>query len=125
MLEARAAVLAKRSIKAGAKRAALDLVIGCLDLTTLEGRDTPAQIRALCARALAPAPGAPHVAAVCVYPTFTEEARRVLAGSNVKVAAVAGAFPSGQSALEVKLADAREAIAAGADEIDIVIDRGA
>jgi deoxyribose-phosphate aldolase len=125
MLEARAAVLAKRSIKAAAKRAGIDLLVGCLDLTTLEGKDTPGQVRALCARAGAPAPGVPPVAAVCVYPTFAALARSALAGSSVKVAAVAGAFPSGHSPLEVKLADIRDAVAAGAEEIDVVIDRGA
>ncbi len=125
MLEARAAVLAKRSIKAVAKRAGIDLLIGCLDLTTLEGRDTPGQVRALCARAVAPAPDAPHVAAVCVYPAFAEMARRTLGPSPVKVAAVAGAFPSGLSPLEVRLAEVRAAVAAGADEIDAVLDRGA
>lgn len=125
MLEARAAVLAKRSIKAVAKRAGIDLLVACLDLTTLEGRDTPGQVRALCARAAAPAPDVPHVAAVCVYPVFAELARAELGTSPVKVAAVAGAFPSGQSPLELKLEEVRAAVAAGADEIDVVLDRGA
>ncbi len=125
MLEARATVLAKRSIKAVAKRAGIDLLIGCLDLTTLEGRDTPGQIRALCARANSPGRGAPHVAAVCVYSSFTELACRELGASPVKVAAVAGAFPSGSSPLAVRLAEIRAAVAAGADEIDVVVDRGA
>jgi len=125
MLEARAAVLAKRSIKAVAKQAGIDLLIGCLDLTTLEGRDTPGHVRALCARAGAPLPGAPPVAAVCVYPAFAALARRELAGGPVKVAAVAGAFPSGLSPLELRLAEIRAAVAAGADEIDVVVDRGA
>jgi deoxyribose-phosphate aldolase len=125
MLEARAAVLAKRSIKAVAKQAGIDLLISCLDLTTLEGRDTPGQVRALCARANAPSPGAPPVAAVCVYSTFAALARSELADAPVKVAAVAGAFPSGFSPLELKLADIRAAVTGGADEIDVVVDRGA
>ncbi|HMD03049.1 MAG TPA: deoxyribose-phosphate aldolase [Candidatus Baltobacteraceae bacterium] len=125
MLEARAAVLAKRSLKAAAKRAGIDLVISCLDLTTLEGRDTPGQVRAVCARAIAPASGAPSVAAVCIYPAYAAHARAALAGSSVKVASVSGAFPSGHSPLEVKVAETRAAVAAGAQEVDVVLDRGA
>ena len=125
MLEARAAVLAKRSIKAVAKRAGIDLLISCLDLTSLEGRDTPSHVRALCARAGSPAPEVPHVAAVCVYSAFAELARHELGASPVKVAAVAAAFPSGLSPLEAKLAEVRAAVAAGADEIDVVLDRSA
>jgi len=125
MLEARAAVLSKRSIKADSKRVALDLVIACMDLTTLEGKDTPGKVRGLCARGIAPAPGAPSVAAICIYPSLVVVARDALRGSRVKVASVATAFPSGLSPLEVKLEETRDAIAAGADEIDMVIDRAA
>jgi deoxyribose-phosphate aldolase len=95
------------------------------DLTTLEGADTPGKIRALCAKAKQPGDGAPPVAAVCVYPDLVPAARAALAGSTVAVAAVATAFPSGRASLKVKLADVRDAVTAGADEIDMVIDRGA
>ena len=99
-----------------------------MDLTTLEGKDTPGKVRALCAKGMRPQPGdptIPHVAAICVYPTLVAEAKEALAGSGVKVASVATAFPSGQSFLDIKLAETRAAVAAGADEIDMVIDRGA
>ena len=89
MLEARAASFAKRSIKTESKRAAIDLAIRCIDLTTLEGRDSPGRIRTLCAKALAPGEGAPPVAAVCVYPNLVAVAKAVLAGSPVAVASVA------------------------------------
>jgi deoxyribose-phosphate aldolase len=125
MLESRASVLAKRSLKADAKRTALDIVVACMDLTTLEGKDTPGKVSGLCARALSPAPGVSNVAAVCVYPSLVAVAAAVLRGSAVKVASVATAFPSGLSPLEVKLRETRDAIAAGADEIDMVIDRSA
>jgi deoxyribose-phosphate aldolase len=127
-LEGRAAELAKRSIKRESKLFALDLAIRMIDLTTLEGADTPGKVRALSAKAQRPDPGdasIPPVAAVCVYPSLAAVARRALSGSSVKVASVATAFPSGQAPLEVKLADVRAAVAAGADEIDMVIDRGA
>jgi deoxyribose-phosphate aldolase len=127
-LEARAAELAKRSIKRESKVFALDLAIRMMDLTTLEGADTPGKVRALCTKARYPDPGdssVPHVAAVCIYPSLVPVARRALAGSAVKVASVATAFPSGQAPLDVKLADVRAAVEAGADEIDMVIDRGA
>ena len=127
-LEARAGELAKRSIKKGAKLAALDLAIRMMDLTTLEGADTPGKVSALCAKAMHPDPGdpsIPSVAAVCVYPNLVAVAKKRLAGSTVKVASVATAFPSGQSPIEVKLEDVRDAVALGADEIDMVIDRGA
>ena len=127
-LEGRAAELAKRSIKRESKLFALDLAIRMIDLTTLEGADTPGKVRALSAKAIRPDPGdanVPSVAAVCVYPTLVAVARRALAGSTVKVASVATAFPSGQAPLDVKLADVRAAVEAGADEIDMVIDRGA
>jgi deoxyribose-phosphate aldolase len=125
MLEARAAGFAKRSLKKAAKLAAIDLAIRCIDLTTLEGRDSPGRVRSLCAKALAPGPGAPPVAAVCVYPNLVAIAKDALAGSSVKVASVATAFPSGLSSLDVKLRDTQAALDAGADEIDMVIDRGA
>jgi deoxyribose-phosphate aldolase len=127
-LEARAGELAKRSIKRESKLFALDLAIRMMDLTTLEGADTPGKVRALSAKAIRPdplEPSIPSVAAVCVYPSLVRVARRALAGSTVKVASVATAFPSGQASLEVKLADVRAAVEAGADEIDMVIDRGA
>lgn len=126
--EARAADLATRSLKQDTKRWGLDLAIRMTDLTTLEGADTPGKVRALCAKARRPDPGdpnAPTVAAVCVYPDLVEVARGELDGSGISVAAVATAFPSGRAALDVKLADVRSAVAAGADEIDMVIDRGA
>jgi deoxyribose-phosphate aldolase len=121
----RAAAFANRSFKAAAKRDAIDLAIRCIDLTTLEGRDTPERVRSLCRRARSPGAGAPPVAAVCVYPTLVAAAKTALAGSTVLVASVAGAFPSGLSTLDVKRADVAAALAAGADEIDMVIDRGA
>ena len=127
-LEARAGELAKRSIKKGSKLAALDLAIRMMDLTTLEGADTPGKVAALCGKAMRPDPAdpsIPSVAAVCVYPNLVAVAKRRLAGSGVRVASVATAFPSGQSPIEVKLNDVREAVALGADEIDMVIDRGA
>jgi len=127
-LEGRAAELAKRSIKRESKLFALDLAIRMIDLTTLEGADTPGKVRALSTKAVQPEPGdpsIPSVAAVCVYPSLVAVARRALAGSTVNVASVATAFPSGQAPLDVKLADVRAAVKAGADEIDMVIDRGA
>ncbi len=124
-LEARAAELAKRSIKGAAKRAAIELAISCLDLTTLEGRDTPGKVRGLCARGIRPAPGAPSVAAICIYPKLVPVAVAALAASTVRVASVATAFPGGLSSLRVKLCETREAVAAGAHEIDMVIDRSA
>jgi deoxyribose-phosphate aldolase len=99
--------------------------LGCIDLTTLEGRDSPGRVRSLCVKAAQPAPGAPAVAAVCVYPNLVRVAKDVLAGTGVKVASVATAFPSGLSSLDVKLRDTQGALDAGADEIDMVIDRGA
>jgi len=125
MLEARAAGFAKRSIKNEAKLAAIDLAIRCIDLTTLEGRDSPGRVRSLCAKAAFPAPGAPRVAAVCVYPNLVAVAKAALQGTGVKVASVATAFPSGLSSLDVKLRDVEAALESGADEIDMVIDRGA
>jgi deoxyribose-phosphate aldolase len=127
-LEGRAADLAKRSIKKESKLAALDLAVRMMDLTTLEGADTPGKVAALCAKARRPDPSdgtVPPVAAVCVYPNLVGIARAALEGSPVKVASVATAFPSGQSPIEVKLDDVRRALELGADEIDMVIDRGA
>ncbi|SDG46511.1 deoxyribose-phosphate aldolase [Sinosporangium album] len=124
----RAAALATRSIKTAAKAHAIDLAISMVDLTTLEGADTPGKVRAMCAKAVHPDPtdpSVPRVAAVCVYPDLVADAVRALSGSGVKVASVATAFPSGRSSLEVKVADTALAVAAGADEIDMVIDRGA
>jgi deoxyribose-phosphate aldolase len=126
--EARAAKLATRSLKRGTKRAAIDLAITMVDLTTLEGADTPGRIASLCAKARVPDstdPSVPAVAAVCVYPDLVAAARAALAGSAVKVASVATAFPSGRASRAVKLADVRDALDAGADEVDMVIDRGA
>ena len=126
--EARAAMLSTRSIKTSAKAWAIDLAISMIDLTTLEGQDTPGKVRALCAKALRPdpsVPDTPRVAAICVYPDMVPVAVEALRGSRVKVASVATAFPSGRASLAVKLADTRDAVAAGADEIDMVIDRGA
>jgi deoxyribose-phosphate aldolase len=122
---ARAEALARRSVKADAKRFALDLAISMIDLTTLEGQDTPGKVRAMCAKARQPGYGAPPVAAVCVYPDLVPLCVTAMAGSPVRVASVATAFPSGRAALDVKLADVKSAVAAGADEIDMVIDRGA
>ena len=126
--EARAAGLGTRSIKTSAKEFAIDLAIRMVDLTTLEGQDTPGKVRALSSKAMRPDPAdpsCPSVAAVCVYPDMVGTARETLGTSGVKVAAVATAFPSGRAALDIKLADTRDAVAAGADEIDMVIDRGA
>ncbi|MFJ2030507.1 deoxyribose-phosphate aldolase [Streptosporangium sp. NPDC087985] len=126
--EARAAMLGTRSIKTTAKAWAIDLAISMIDLTTLEGQDTPGKVRALCAKAMRPDPSdrtVPRVAAVCVYPDLSPVAAEALRGSGVHVASVATAFPSGRASLPVKLADTRYAVAAGAGEIDMVIDRGA
>jgi deoxyribose-phosphate aldolase len=127
-LAGRAASLGTRSIKTSAKAYAIDLAISMIDLTTLEGADTPGKVRSLCAKASRPDPddpGCPQVAAVCVYPDRAAIARAALEGTGIKVASVTTAFPSGRAALPVKLADTAEAMAAGADEIDMVIDRGA
>lgn len=128
MLEARAGALAKRSIKTTSKIAGIRLAVACIDLTTLEGKDSEGRVRSLCAKAIRPAqhlPDIPSVAAVCVYPSLVAVAKDALRGSSVLVASVATAFPSGLSSAAVRLDDVRAAIAAGADEIDMVIDRGA
>jgi len=127
-VEARSAKLATRSLKKASKVAAIDLAISMVDLTTLEGADTPGRVRSLCTKAMYPDasdPTTPSVAAVCVYPDLVAHARFVLGSSPVAVASVATAFPSGRASLQVKLLDVAEAVAAGADEIDMVIDRGA
>jgi deoxyribose-phosphate aldolase len=127
-VEERIERLGKRSIKRQSKLWALDLAIRMIDLTTLEGKDTRGKVRALCAKARRPDPTdatIPGVAAVCIYPSLVPDAVEALAGSDIKVASVATAFPSGQSFLEIKLAETRLAVEAGADEVDMVIDRGA
>lgn len=133
-LEARAAALAGRSVKASSKVRALDAIVSMVDLTTLEGADTPGKVRSLAAKAVRPDPSdasCPPVAAVCVYGDMVECAIDALGpahagrGGPVRVASVATAFPSGRASLRVKLADVADAVAAGADEVDMVIDRGA
>ncbi|TDD11092.1 deoxyribose-phosphate aldolase [Nonomuraea deserti] len=121
----RAAMLGTRSIKTTAKAQAIDLAISMVDLTTLEGADTAGKVRAMCTKAVRPGGDAPKVAAVCVYPDLVPVAVEALGGAGVKVASVATAFPSGRSSLEVKVAETTGAVSAGADEIDMVIDRGA
>jgi deoxyribose-phosphate aldolase len=127
-VEERAASLATRSIKRESKLWALDLTIRMIDLTSLEGKDTPGKVHALCQKAKRPDPSDPSipgVAAICVYPALVADAKAALAGSGVRVASVATGFPSGQTFLEIKLAETSLAIEAGADEVDMVIDRGA
>src|SRR5215212_9152140 len=127
-LEERAASLAKRSIKREAKVFALELAVRMMDLTTLEGQDTPGKVAALTSKAIRPDPsdpGVPSVAAICVYPNLVPTAVARVEGSSVKVASVATAFPSGQSPLEAKLDEVRWVVEHGADEVDMVIDRGA
>jgi deoxyribose-phosphate aldolase len=127
-VEGRAADLAKRSIKRETKVFALELAIRMCDLTTLEGQDTPGKIAALAAKAIRPDPSdhnVPSVAALCVYPNMVPHAKERLAGSGVKVASVATAFPSGQSPIDLKVAETRRVVEMGADEVDMVIDRGA
>ena len=127
-LEERAASLAKRSIKKDAKVFALELAIRTTDLTTLEGADTPGKVAALSSKAIRPDPSdssIPSCAAICVYPNLVPTARERVQGTGVKVAAVATGFPSGQYPTAIKVADVRSAVELGADEIDMVIDRGA
>jgi len=126
-VEERAARLKSRSIKKSAKVHALKLALSMIDLTTLEGSDTPGKVRQLCYKAMHlhdGYPGLPQVAAICVYPTMVGIAKKALKGTDINVAAVATAFPSGQSTLEVKLTDTKYAVEEGADEIDMVISRG-
>jgi len=127
-VDERVARFTSRSIKKASKVEALKLILSMIDLTTLEGQDTPGKVRQLCQKAIHlhdAVPGLPHVAAVCVYPTMVGVAKRALEGTGINVASVATAFPSGQSSLAVKLDDTRAAVEAGADEIDMVISRGA
>ena len=129
--ESRAAMLATRSIKTSSKARAIDLAISMVDLTTLEGADTPGKVRSLCAKAVRPDPSdptVPHVGAICVYNDMVKIAREYLdsiGGQSLPVAAVSTAFPSGRASMDVKLRDTKDAIDAGAAEIDMVIDRGA
>lgn len=127
-VEERAAALGKRSLKKAAKVAGLKLAVSMIDLTTLEGKDTPGKVKQMCQKALRPLDSDGSigpVGAVCVYPNFVTVAKEALAGSPVKVASVATAFPAGQLPLNIKLEDVRRAVDFGADEIDMVIDRGA
>src|SRR5439155_13014387 len=127
-LEERAASLARRSIKKESKVFALELAIRMIDLTTLEGADTPGKVAALASKAVRPDPAEPtipQVAALCVYPNLVPHAVARLRGTGVKVASVATAFPSGQAPLDVKVREVEEVVAMGADEVDMVIDRGA
>jgi len=127
-VEERAATLAKRSIKREAKVWALELAIRMMDLTTLEGADTPGKVAALASKGIRPdpvSPSVPSVAAICVYPNLVETAAERVRGTGVKVASVATAFPSGQSPTELKVAEVRQVVELGADEVDMVIDRGA
>ena len=127
-VEERAASLARRSIKREAKLFALELAIRMMDLTTLEGADTPGKVSALASKAVRPDPSDPNipsVAAICVYPNLVPAAVERVRGTGVKVASVATAFPSGQTPTAIKVEEVRETVAMGADEIDMVIDRGA
>ena len=127
-VEERVARFCTRSIKKDSKVHALKLALSMIDLTTLEGQDTPGKVTQLCRKAAhlhAGQPDLPHVAAVCVYPTMVGVARRALAGHDIKVASVATAFPSGMAPLAIKLEETRIAVEEGADEIDMVIARGA
>jgi deoxyribose-phosphate aldolase len=123
----RVARFQSRSIKTASKIEALKLVLSMIDLTTLEGQDTPGKVRQLCQKAIHlhdAMPGLPHVAAICVYPTMVGVAKEALEGRDINIASVATAFPSGQAPLSVKLEDTRMAVDAGANEIDMVISRG-
>jgi len=126
-VEERAAALGKRSLKKAAKVQGLKLAISMIDLTTLEGKDSVGKVTQMCQKAMHPHedPSIPACAAVCVYPNFVPTAKKALEGSKVHVASVATAFPSGLAPLDIKLLDVRRAVEFGADEIDMVIDRGA
>jgi hypothetical protein len=127
-VEARATDLSRRSYQRETKLVALDLAVRMMDLTTLEGADTPGKVAALASKAVRPDPSdasIPSVAAVCVYPNLVQTARERVGDSGVKVASVATAFPSGQSPTDLKVAEARRVVELGADEVDMVIDRGA
>ncbi len=124
----RVARFQSRSIKKESKVEALKMVLSMIDLTTLEGQDTPGKVRQLCQKALHlhdSMPGLPHVAAVCVYPTMVGVAKQALGDNDIKVASVATAFPSGMTPRQIKLEETRIAVDDGADEIDMVISRGA
>jgi deoxyribose-phosphate aldolase len=124
----RAARFQTRSIKKDSKIEALHMILSMIDLTTLEGQDTPGKVRQLCQKAIHlhdAMPGLPHVAAVCVYPTMVGEAKKALGNHDINVASVATAFPSGMAPLQIKLEETRIAVDDGADEIDMVISRGA
>lgn len=126
-VEERVVRFCKRSLKKGAKRHGLNLALSMIDLTTLEGKDSSAKVRGLCYKAKHlhdSIPNIPNVAAVCVYPTLVGVAKKELEGSNINVASVATAFPSGQSTLEVKISETKFAVEQGADEVDMVISRG-
>lgn len=125
-IEERVAKFATRSIKRRSKIWGLTTAVTMVDLTTLEGKDTPGKVAALCRKARQPStdPSIPPVAAVCIYPSLVKEARRQLAGTAIKIASVATAFPSGQSSLKVRLQEVKYAVNAGADEVDMVINRG-
>lgn len=126
-VDERIARFGTRSIKTSSKKEGLNLAISMIDLTTLEGNDTRGKVQQLCYKAMHPNDlysDIPKVAAVCVYPSFVGIAKKALEGSGIRVASVATAFPSGQSALEVKLKDVKTAVDQGADEIDMVISRG-
>jgi deoxyribose-phosphate aldolase len=123
----RVARFQSRSIKTSSKVEALKLILSMIDLTTLEGQDTPGKVRQMCQKAIHlhdALPNLPHVAAVCVYPTMVHVAKEALKGHDINIASVATAFPSGMSKLSVKLDDTRMAVEAGANEIDMVISRG-
>ena len=127
-VEERAAQLGRRSIKTTAKQQGIRLAVSMLDLTTLEGADTAGKVRHLCAKGVCPAPTMPEipsVAAICVYSSLVGVAREALRDTGVRTAAVATGFPAGQTSLEVKLQDTKDAVEAGADEIDMVISREA
>jgi deoxyribose-phosphate aldolase len=125
-VEERVAKYTTRSIKKGSKVFGLKLAVSMVDLTTLEGKDTPGKVASLCQKALFPHEGdVPRVAAVCVYPSMVKHAAKHVKGRGVKIASVATAFPSGQAPLKTRLAEVRQAVADGADEIDMVINRGA
>ena len=126
-IEERVAKYTTRSIKKTSKVQALKLAVSMVDLTTLEGKDTPGKVASLCLKALHPHddPSIPSTAAVCVYPRLVKHAKKLLRGSSVKIASVATAFPSGQAPLATRLAEVRAAVSDGADEIDMVISRGA
>ncbi|HXG57182.1 MAG TPA: deoxyribose-phosphate aldolase [Vicinamibacterales bacterium] len=125
-VEERAAKFATRSIKNNSKLWGLKTAVSMVDLTTLEGKDTPGKVTSLCQKARTPGddPELPPVAAVCIYPAFVQQAHRLLAGTSIKVASVATSFPSGQTPLRLRLQEVRQAVADGADEIDMVINRG-